>query len=83
MKKPTKRKIVYFLLGNLYEFKISIPTWLVAFIILLPLLAYADVVLFGKVSFFDYLVVCALELFLMYLGFMMASNVYEWKLKQT
>ncbi len=62
--------------------KIKIPYWLIGIIILLPLIAYFDVTVMGKTTFWSYLGISAIELFLMYLGFLVASNIKEIKLRR-
>ena len=64
---------------NLLEFKIAIPIWLVVIIVLLPIIAYADLVMFKQHSFLGYISICALELFFVYIGFLIASSTFKIK----
>lgn len=72
-------RIIRFMVGDLLEFKIKIPIWLFGFIVLLPLIAYGDLVIFGARTFWGYLGICALELFILFLGFSIASSTYKIK----
>ena len=56
------------------EFKVKIPLILLLITIALPLIAYADVSLIGKYNYFQYLFVCAVEVFLVYVGFIWGLN---------
>ena len=73
-------KLVLF--EDVIAIKIKIPYWFIGFIILLPLIAYFDVTVIGRTTFWSYLGISAIELFLVYLGFLMASNIKEIKLRR-
>lgn len=70
------------LFGDVIAIKIKIPYWLIGFIILLPLIAYFDVTVIGRTTFWSYFGISAIELFLVYLGFLMVSNIKEIKLRR-
>jgi hypothetical protein len=77
MNERTKRKIARFFVSDLLEFKLKLPVWVILFMLLLPLIAYLDLVWIGKYNFFDYLGICAIEIFLVYLGFSIASSTFK------
>ena len=79
VKKSTKKKILKFLIGDLVKFQFRIPVWVLAIILLLPFIAYADFLLFNQQGFFAYLFVSSLEVLLVFIGFSIATATYDIK----
>ena len=67
-----KKKLALGLVHPLLEFRVRLPLWVVIYVVLLPVIAYGDVVMFGKHDFWGYVGVSSVEIFLVYLGFSIA-----------
>jgi len=67
-----------FLFRPLITFDITIPVWLIILLIILPITAYADVVFIGAANFGGYLLVCFIELYLIYMGYLWGFNTKKW-----
>lgn len=79
MKKSTKKKIAKFIVRDLIKFKLTIPVWFLAGILLLPLIAYTDLILFEGAGFLTYLLASFLEIWLVYVGFSISSTTFKIK----
>lgn len=56
------------------KFKVEISVWWLLIILLIPAVAYADLVLFGKQTFFKYLIVNYIELLFIFIGYIIGIN---------
>ncbi|MFH1533497.1 MAG: hypothetical protein ABID64_01035 [Nitrospirota bacterium] len=55
-----------------FDVQFKLPRWAMLFILLLPVIAYGDMVFFGRRTFLGYLGVSALEVALIMLGYTIA-----------
>jgi len=77
MKKSTKRKLFKLFFGELIEFKLVLPNWLIIITFFMPFIAYADLCMFGKRTFWGYLGISFFELLLVYIGFTIANTKFK------
>ena len=73
-KKKAKLAKLRWLYGDLIKFEVKLPIFIFLFILLLPFIAYGDLILFGHRNFLGYVSVSGLELLLVYIGFSLANS---------
>ena len=70
-------KLVDFLLGGWIKvFGIEVPRLFVFFLIMIPICAYIDYIMFNDFDFFRYILICVRECFFVFFGFMIASLLF-------
>lgn len=75
------KKLCNWLIGDVVTFKVYVPVWFLLMVALLPVIAYGDLTLIGRTNFWGYLLISALEVFLLYLGFLISHSTFRIKSK--
>jgi len=70
------KKIINIISKPYIKINLKFPLWSIILIIFIPIFAYYDVIFYGVHSFNNYLILCSVEIFLIYLGYLLSGLEY-------